>query len=322
MFFCLAVTLLAGCTPARVSLMAREEIPLKEFTIAGTGKDKIAVIFINGKISDTPQPGLLFTKPSMLQETVSQFRKAEQDKQVKAILLKIDSPGGTVTASDVIYNEIMNYKKRSGIKVVASLMNVGASGGYYVALPADSIVAHPTTITGSVGVIFLQPKIIGLMDKIGVTVDVKISGKQKDMGSPFRPETEAERKILQNLTDRLGERFLQLVKTHRKMSSDDLKQVATARIYLADEALEVGLIDRIGYVNDAIQEARRVAGLPADARVVVYRRTEFPDDNVYNPMATTAGANNPSIINLNLPASTADLDTGFYYLWAPAVGTE
>ena len=322
LFFCLAVTLLAGCTPSRVSLMAREEIPLKEFTLAGTGRDKIAVIYINGKISDTPQPGLLFTKPSMLQETISQFRKAEQDRQVKAILLKIDSPGGTVTASDVIYNEIMKTKQRTGIKVVATLMNVGASGGYYVALPADSILAHPTTITGSVGVIFLQPKIIGLMDKIGVTVDVKISGKQKDMGSPFRPETEAERKILQNLTDRLGERFLQLVKTHRKLSSDDLNTVASARIFLADEALKLGLIDRIGYVNDAVEEARRIAGLAADAKVVVYRRTEFPDDNVYNPMATTAGTPNPSLINLNLPGSSSELETGFYYLWAPAVGNE
>jgi protease-4 len=302
--------------------MAREEIPLKEYTLSGKGKEKIAVISIQGKISDDPRPRLLSTRPSVLQEAVSQLRRAEKDKQVKAVLFKINSPGGSVTASDVLYNEIKNYKQRSGAKVVASLMNVGTSGGYYIALPSDSIMAHPTTVTGSVGVIFLQPKVIELMDKIGVTVDVKKSGKQKDMGSPFRPATAEERRILQDLTDQLGRRFVELVKTHRNMSAGDLAQVASARIYLADDALELGLIDRIGYLNDAIDEAKRVAGLPNDAKVVVYRRTEYPDDNIYNPMASSDGTLNPSLINIGLPASTTDFSTGFYYLWAPAVGNE
>jgi len=106
------------------------------------------------------------------------------------------------------------------------------------------------------------------------------------------------------------------------MFSADLKQVASARIYLADDALDLGLIDRIGYLNDAIQEARQMAGLPADARVVVYRRVEYPDDNLYNPMASSEVTLNPSLINVGLPASTTELGAGFYYLWSPALGKE
>jgi protease-4 len=319
---CLVVLLLGACTTPKIQLVSRQEIPLNEYTLAGQANQKILVITVKGKISDDPQPGLLFTKPSMLQEIVSQLRRAEQDKQIRALLLKIDSPGGTVTASDVLYHEIAEYKKRAGVKVIAALMNVGASGGYYIALPADRILAHPTTVTGSVGVVFFQPKVIGLFDKIGVEVDVSKSGQNKDMGSPFRPSTAAERNILQGLTDRLGNLFIQRVKTHRRISADALNEIASARIYLADEALDLGLIDRIGYLSDAIEEARRLAGLPADAKVIVYRRTEFPDDNLYNPMVTSQSSAHPTLINLGLPASATQMTTGFYYLWAPGADNE
>jgi protease-4 len=125
----------------------------------------------------------------MVQEFVSQLRLAEKDKKIKALLLKIDSPGGSVIASDIVYNEILAFKKRTGAKVVVAMMGVAASGGYYISLPADTIVAHPATITGSIGVIFFRPKVTGLMGKIGVGVEVNKSGKNKDIGSPFRQTT-------------------------------------------------------------------------------------------------------------------------------------
>jgi protease-4 len=277
------------------------------------------VIPIRGNISDAPKEQLFRTMPSMVHEFVSQLRLAEQDKQIKAVLLKIDSPGGSVIASDILYNEIASFKKRTGIKVVVAMMGVAASGGYYISLPADFIVAHSATVTGSIGVIFFRPKVSDLMGKIGVEVEVNKSGKNKDMGSPFRQATQEEEKILQNLTDQLGKQFLDKVALHRKLDPEALAQVSTARVYLADEALKLGLVDKIGYLNDAIVEAQKRAGLSENSKIVVYRRIEYPDDNLYNTSSTRLEGRGFSLISLDLPGSLTALQTGFYYIWAPAV---
>ena len=310
----------SGCAAPRIALVSGDSVPLREYTLEGTEKGKVVVIPVRGKIDDDPKMGLLQDKPSMLQEFVAQLRKAEADDQVGAVLLKIDSPGGSVTASDLLYHEIAAFKGRTGKKVVAALMNVAASGGYYMALPADHIVAHPTTITGSVGVLFLQPKVTGLMEKIGVGVDVNKSGKNKDMGSPFRQSSPEEKVIFQELTDRLAKRFLDLVEQHRKLDKNALAEVATARVYLADEALERRLVDQIGYLNDAVSKAKELAGMPRDAKVVVYRRSEYPNDTVYNTRTSWEGGRKLSLVDLELPVSMSDLQAGFYYLWPAAAG--
>lgn len=309
----------AGCATPKITLVSGDAVPLKEYTLQGTAKEKILVIPVKGKISDDPKVGLLSKKPSMVQEIVSQLRKAEKDRQVRAVLLKIDSPGGSVTASDLLYHEIAEFKKRTGTKVVVAMMNVAASGGYYIALPADFILAHPTTLTGSVGVIFLQPKVTGLMEKIGVGVDVNTSGKYKDMGSPFRVTTEEERKMLQDLTDSLGRRFLDLVQKNRGLSKKELAGVATARIYLADEALQLRLIDQVGYLSDAVSKAKNLAGLSLDAKVIVYRRVEYPNDTIYNTRITAEGG---KLLNLELMGINSDMRAGFYYLWPSAAGSD
>ena len=205
-----------GCAP-KIKLFPDATDPLREFTISGRGDEKVLVIPIKGIISNKSK-GRIFEKPSMVQEVVSQLRLAEKDRQIKAIVLKINSPGGSATASDIIYHEIMKHKKKTGSRLVVSMMDLATSGAYYISLPADYIFAHPTTITGSVGVIFLIPKIDGLMSKIGVAVDVQKSGQNKDMASPFRQTTEEERRLLQDLTDTLGNRFVKLVETHRKIN--------------------------------------------------------------------------------------------------------
>ena len=310
----------SGCAAPRITLVTGDSVPLRDVTLEGTEKEKVVVIPVRGKIDDAPKAGLFQEKPSMLQEFVAQLRKAERDDQVRAILLKIDSPGGSVTASDLLYHEIAAFKNRTGKQVVAVLMNVAASGGYYMALPADHIIAHPTTLTGSVGVIFLQPKVTGLMEKIGVGVDVSKSGKNKDMGSPFRKTTPDEKIMFQELTDRLAKRFLDLVRQHRKLDKQALAEVATARIYLADEALERKLVDQVGYLNDAVEKARNIAGLSPESRVVVYRRSEYPNDTVYNTRTSWEGGQGVSLVDLDLPASISDMQAGFYYLWPAAAG--
>jgi len=312
------VLLLSSCAAPRICLFSDDTVPLKEFTLQGKGKGKILVIPIKGKISNSTSKGLVFTKPSMVQEIVSQLKLAEKDRKIKAVLLKIDSPGGTITASDILYHEITAFKKRTGVKVVVAMMDVAASGGYYISLPADFIMAHPTTITGSIGVIFMQPKVNSLMEKIGVGLDVNKSGENKDMGSPFRKTTDEERKIIQNLTDEMGKRFINLVSTHRKLDKKALAEVSTARIYLPEKALKLGLIDKIGYLEDALAEAKRLTGLPEDAKIVVYRRTKYPNDNLYNTAVAWEEGRGLSLIDLNLPESISGLHTGFYYLWWPA----
>ena len=164
------------------------------------------------------------------------------------MLLEINSPGGSTTASDILYHEIQRFKETTNVKVVAAFMDVAASGGYYLALPSDLIVAHPTAVTGSIGVVMVTPKVAGLMDKIGVAVEVNKSGSEKDMGSPFRASTPEEQRILQELIAGLGARFLSLVAKHRGMDSAALAGISTARVYSSEEALGLKLVDRIGYV--------------------------------------------------------------------------
>ncbi|MBA4418902.1 MAG: signal peptide peptidase SppA [Syntrophus sp. (in: bacteria)] len=313
--------LFTGCGGLHVNIGAesRKE-PLKEITLEGKGKEKILVIPIRGFLSDAPDKGLLSDRPSVVEEVVSQLRKAERDEQIKAVLLEINSYGGSTTASDILYHEIMGYKERTKNKIVAVLMDVATSGGYYIALPADLIMAHPTTITGSVGVIFIVPKVKGLMDKLGLGVEVSKSGMEKDMASPFRPSTPEEQKIFQELTNKMATKFLGLVVKHRAVDQRALASISAARIYLAEEALQLKLIDSIGYLNNGIHEAGSLAGLSKDARVVVYRRAEYPNDNIYNTSMSGFNGARRSLIDLNLPEIIPSLTPGFYYLWAPGAG--
>jgi protease-4 len=310
-----------GCQTPKIRLFPSQADPLQEYTLEGKDDDKILVIHIRGVISDAPREGFVRTRPSVVQEVVSQLRLAEKDENIKAVILKINSPGGSVTASDILYNEIAAFKKRTGAKVVVALMGLAASGGYYISLPADYILAHPTTITGSIGVIFARPKVAGLMQKIGVTVEVNKSGADKDMGSPFRATSVEEEKIFQALTDRLGDRFVDLVASHRKLEPEVVTRISTARVYLADEALELGLVDEVGYLVAAVDQAKELAGLAEDAKVVVYRRTEYPDDNIYNT-STQYGGGKASLISMELPGSLSHIQTGFYYLWPAALSDD
>jgi protease-4 len=318
LFSLLLISLIfVGCTAPKIRLFPSQADPLKEFILEGQADKKVLIIPVRGVISDVPREGFVSTRPSLLQEVVSQLRLAEKDKDVKAVLLKIDSPGGSVTASDILFNEIITFKKRTGAKVVVAMMGVAASGGYYISLPADFIMAHPTTLTGSVGVIFLRPRVTGLMDKIGVGVEVNKSGINKDMGSPYRPATAGEQEILQAMTDRLGVRFTDLVARYRQLDPAVTAEIASARVYLAAKALELGLVDEIGYLDQAVARAKKLAGLPEDARVVVYRRTEYPDDNIYNT-SSRYGGGDVSVISIDLPDSLNRFHTGFYYLWPAA----
>ena len=315
-----SITIMGGCAAPQVKLFSDASDPLKESILQGTEKGKVLVVSLQGVISTRPKEGTFRTMPSMVQEIVSQLRMAEKDKEIKCLLLKVDSPGGTVTASDILYNEILAFKERTKAKIVVSMMDIAASGGYYVSLPADVIFAHPTTITGSIGVMFMRPNVTGLIDKIGLTMDVNKSGENKDMGSPFRRPTEEETQILQDLTDGLADQFLKLVVKHRGLEETTLSMISTARVYLPAEAKALGLIDRIGYLDEAVAEALKISGLPEKAKVVAYRRTAFPNDNLYNPLTTSSNIQAKPLFDLGIQNAATHLTPGFYYVWTPAIG--
>lgn len=315
----LSALFMTACGLPSVDMFSMAPGPLHEVTLDGRGKHKVVVISITGEINDQPEKGLLSQQAGMLQEVIARLQTAGNDPNVRALVLKVDSPGGSVTASDILYNEIVKFKERSNAVVVACMMGVAASGGYYVSLPADYIIAHPTTVTGSIGVIFIRPQVQDLMEKIGVGVSVSKSGTLKDMGSPFRETTDVEQALFDSLVNYFSQRFLTLVQQHRTISPEALAQVKTAKVYNAQDAMEAGLIDAVGYLDNALARAKGLAGLPQDARVVVYRRADYPNDNVYNTLEAAAfQQGGVSLVNVDLLNVLPSSRSGFYYLWWPA----
>jgi len=313
------LVLVPGCVLAdfNMRLFSDFNAPLQEVTLQGSGEDKILIVPVTGFINDEPESGLVVSKPSLVQEIVSHLDKASLDPTLRALVLQIDSPGGTVTSSDVIYNEIRKFKQRTGATVVASMMDVAASGGYYIACAADSIVAHPTSVTGSIGVIFMRPNLSGLMDKIGVEVEVTKSGSHKDMGSPFRNPTKSEQNLFQEMIDDYFASFVDIVSRGRNLPRDEVAALADGRVFTGRKALSLKLVDKTGGLREAIDEAIVRANLSTDARIVVYRRTPVSDDNYYNRATAAWQPSIPPLVDLGIDRMWGSLTPGFYYLWLP-----
>jgi protease-4 len=292
--------------------------PLKETFISGSGADKILLMDVNGIISEQERGGpfRLKSEPSTVAAVTEQLDKASRDSRIKALLLQINSPGGTVAATDIIYHEVKRFKERRGVKVIALLMGTAASGGYYVALAADKIVAHPTTVTGSIGVILLNLNVGGLFEKIGVSDQSIKSGDFKDVGSPFRRPRKGEKEILQVVVDDLYGHFCRVVEANRpNVKIRDNPEVADGRVLTAREALEKGLVDRIGYFEDALSCAKEAAGI-SEARLVRYERPDEYKPTVY---ARRGGDGPPEVTLFKLDADSLRLGLGpaFMYLWLP-----
>jgi protease-4 len=199
-------------------------------------------------------------------KVIGELKKYAEDSSVEAVVLRVNSPGGGVAPAQEIYDEVIKLKEEK--KVVVSMGAVAASGGYYIASPADKIVANPGTITGSIGVIMELPNIEGLMEKIGVKTEVIKSGKHKDIASAFRSMTEEEKKILENLLSDVHEQFIIAVSDSRGMDYDVIKKIADGRIFTGKKAKELGLVDDLGNLQYAIQLAGELSGIKGEPRVV------------------------------------------------------
>ena len=291
-----------------------QKMPLREKSVQGSGPDKVLLLSISGMISEGKDGGLLDRDDDLVARIKEELTLAAEDEHIKALLLRINSPGGTVTASDILYHEIMAFKEKRKIPVVAVIMDLGASGGYYLAVAGDRIIAHPTSVTGSVGVIMLRVSAEGLLQKIGVDASAIKSGAKKDIGSPFRPMTEDERAIFQTMINGFFSRFLDVVSKGRSLPPDQLKAISDGRVLTGPQALQLGLVDQVGYLDDGIAAAKKLAGL-SEARVVMYARPDAYRNNIYS--LTGDSGSFESLARLNVMNLVRGASPQFLYLWMP-----
>jgi protease-4 len=239
--------------------------PYDEVLLQGEGLDKIAVIDVEGQIVENGDP----TTQAVAQELVAQLRQAGEDPFVRAVILRVNSPGGSVVASDEIYNQVLDLK-RAGKPVVASFGEVAASGGYYVSAGASRIVSDPSSFTGSIGVILILVNLEEAAGNLGIEPIVVKSGRLKDIGSPFRDLTVEERGIFQAMIDESYERFVDVVAEGRHLPESEVRELATGQPYTGQQALDAGLVDTLGGFDRAVQVAERLAEID-EASVVEYQ---------------------------------------------------
>lgn len=242
------------------------------------GGNQIALIRIDGVITSSGEAAGLLSSVSgtSSEEVVKQLRKADEDEDVKAILLRIDSPGGTAAGGEEIYREVKRTKK----PIVASIADMGASAAYLIASASDKIVAGQASDVGSIGVIYAIPNMAELYKKLGIDWQVISKGKYKDMGSEFRPLTEEERKIIEEEEEILYQMFIKLVVEGRKGKKGSLnyvkvKELATGRTWVGQEALKLGLIDELGNYQDAVDVAKKLGKIEGEPEVVEYSAPSF-----------------------------------------------
>lgn len=316
-----AAMLPAGCGPTAYKI---EPVPadrtLEETTLINEGgfaPAKIVMVDVSGVMANANRFSLFGEGENPVSVFVENLDKAARDSSVRGLVLRINSPGGAVTAADIMHTELQYFRKRTQgrVPILAVMMDVAASGGYYVACGCDEIIAHPTTVTGSIGVIMLSVNFSGTMDKIGVETEAIKSGKMKDAGSPFRRMNADERAIFQRLIDEYYARFVAVVAAGRpKLEEAKIREIADGRVYSGQQALELGLVDRLGSLREALACMREKIGAKR-VRVVTYQRPTDYKPNIY--ARQPAGPPQVNLFNLHVPESFWQTQPQFMYLWSP-----
>jgi protease-4 len=243
-FIFLSVIFVVLVVLSLVITFVQNEIPLGE---------KVALVRVEGPIIES-------------KTAVDELKGYRKDKSVKAVVLRVNSPGGGVVAAQEIYEEV---KRTAAVKkVVVSMGALAASGGYYISAPGSVIIANPGTITGSIGVIMEVPNIKGLLDRLGVKSEVITSGRHKDLASPLRGIGKEERGILQGVMDDIHEQFIKSVAESRKMPVDKVRALADGRVFSGRQAMKLGLVDQLGDLQAAIKKAGALAGISGEPEVV------------------------------------------------------
>ncbi len=319
----ISLAVLAGCGPAafRVEVIpAHQELQETEIE-RDKGLfvfDKIAVIDVDGLLINKRKGGWMREGENPVSLFEEKLDRAAGDRDVKAVVLRINSPGGTVAASDIMHHSLREFKRETGKPVVACILDLGCSGAYYLASGCDGILAQPGSVTGSIGTIVQTFSVAGTMEKIGVKAVAIKSGELKDIGSPLHDLRAEEREVLEGIINQFYEQFLEVVQEGRKdMGEEKLRGLADGRVFTADEAAQEGLIDRIGYPADGIEWAKEIA-VVEKARVVMYHRPSGYKPNVYGSAATGDGGVG-ALINFELPDWLSSGGAQFLYLWQPGL---
>jgi len=228
----------------------------------------IGSLFSDKELSVANGVGLVEVKGLIIdpQETVKQLKDFAKDDKVKAVVLRIDSPGGVVGPSQEIWSAVKKLKEKK--QVIVSMGSVAASGGYYIAAPANLIYANPGTITGSIGVLMKFSNLEGLMNKVGMKAFTLKTGKFKDVGSPSRSMSDEERAMLQSVIESTHSQFVRAVAEGRKLPEAQVRAIADGRIFSGEQAMANKLVDRLGTMQDAIDEAGRLGGLSGEPHVI------------------------------------------------------
>lgn len=260
--------LITAAVIAVLSLMTLTGIMLSVFMAGGSGAglglgSRIAIVEVDGAILDDD-------------EFLERVRRLRDDPSIRGWVVAINSPGGVVAPSQSMYDTLRKIRDEDGEPVVAAIGSVGASGGYYVALAADSILAMPGSITGSIGVIMEFPNVQELMGRVGVEMEVVTSGDQKDLGSPFRDMDPEDREVLVAMVEDVHGQFVEAVAEGRGMTIEEVLPLSDGRIFTGRQAMAAGLVDGMGNVEDAIALAGRMAGLGSDPRTARPRREQVP----------------------------------------------
>jgi protease-4 len=292
-----------------VGSLGASSVIYEEEYVSGEGLDKIAVIPIEGQISsaDSAVPG---TQPPVTPEGLADaLRQAAEDGSVAAVVLEVNSPGGGVTASDVMHQSILDFKERTGKPVVVSMGDVAASGGYYISTAADRIVANETTLTGSLGVFIPLLNFSEAADKYGVTQEYIKSGKFKTMGNSWDELTPEEREIFQSIVQDDYDEFVEVIVEGRELSEERVREIADGRIYSGQQAKEIGLVDEFGGLDEAVRASRRLADIQ-EATVVRYVQTPSLTETLLARLAPQE----PEAVQIMEEASL-DLEAKPYYLY-------
>ena len=318
----MALIVLAGCGSRafHIELVPTDQ-SLRETLIQKDAglfvSDKIAVIDMDGLMVNRRRSGLLQTGENPVSLFVEKLDKAAGDSSVKAVVLRLNSPGGTVAASDIMHHRLLEFKRRTGKPVIACVVGLGCSGGYYLACGCDGIVSQPSAVTGNIGTIFQTFSVAGTMEKIGVKAVTIKSGELKDMGSPLHDLSADEQRVLEGIIDDLYEQFLAVVRKGRpNLDEQMIHELADGRVFTARQALDKGLVDRIGYLTDGVMWAGQMAGVDK-AKVVIYHRPTSYMPNAYGSASANMEGLGP-LINIDLPDWLASGESQFLYLWQPA----
>jgi len=325
----LAIAVQSGCGPLTFTVGTGPADQKLTHTVVLTdgqpASSRVAMIDVSGMILNMSPRGLLYQGDNPVSVLHEKLQLAQDDARVKAIILRLNTPGGTVTATDAMYREIERFKEESGKPVIALMMDVAASGGYYLACSSDTIVAYPTTITGSIGVIMQTITFKPAMDRFGIHAEAFTSGPNKAAGSPLGDMTDEHRQVLRKIVDDFYVRFTEVVRQKRpNIPPESFATVTDGRVLTGDDALRFGLVDQLGDLHDAFALAKQMANLP-HGDLIVYHR---PQRYVGSPYvaAPTPPAEDGRHIEINLAQINLDgampipgATVGFYYLWQPAL---